>query len=239
MFLQYGSYIHDTNEAAVTISRVAQFTDGGLPQGYRETWQIRGILQAATSDLLTVSINRLKLAYLIQDRNLGLFFDNGAPTSHGMLSAQTIGGVRVIEGPSFPVGEGAEYSTFRSYEITVEAEFRTLLVGLLAWTESIVFGGGGPRFILQQPLQGMPVRQRVAEATPYTAQQSGAAVGNSSYPVPSAPLWPADEHRDQRRIELGQPRRHGNRYSEYPISWSYSFEAAAPLIGLPRTWPSN
>jgi len=239
MFLQYGSYVHDTNEASVTISRVALFNEAGLRHGYLETWRIRGILQEADQDTLTISINALKAAYLIQDRNIGLFFDSGAATAHVMLSSQTLGGVRVIEGPSFPVGEGAEYSTFRSYEITVEAEFRSLTIGLLAWTESIVFGGGGTRFVMQQPLQGMPVRQLVAEATPYTAQQTGSAIGQFTYPVPSAPIWPADEHRDQRRIERGQPRRHGNGYAEYPISWSYSFEAAAPLIGLPRLWPSN
>lgn len=239
MFLQYGNYVHATNEAEVTISRLPTYNDGGLLQGYLETWRIRGILQAADQTALSIAINQLNAAYAVQDRNLGLFFDSGAATSHVLLSAQSIGGVRVIDGPNYPVGTGAEYSTFRSYEIAVEAEFRNAQRGLLAWTESLSFSGGGPRFVMQQPLDGLPVRQRVAESTPYLVQQSGSAVGNLTYPIPSAPLFPADEHVDQRRIDRGQPRRHGSSYSEWPISWSYSFEAAAPLLGLPRTWPNN
>jgi len=238
MFLQYGSYIHDTNEAAVTIARVPQYNEGGIQTGFRETWRIRGILQAATADLLSISIRLLNVAYSIQDRNIGLFFDNGFPTAHVLLSSRTLGGIRVVDGPNWPEGEGAEYSTFRTYEITLEGDVPDRRIGLLAWTESITFSGGGPRFVMQQPLNGIPVRQKVAEATPFQAQQVGAAVGHFSYPIASAPLWPADEHRDQRRIERGQPKRHGNGYAEFPIQWSYSFEAAAPLLGLPRLWPN-
>jgi hypothetical protein len=66
-------------------------------------------------------------------------------------------------------------------------------------------------------------------------------VGYNAYPVPPAPLWPGAEHVDRREVRYELPRRMGApgnpTYTHYRISWSYSFEDAGPLVGLPTAWP--
>jgi hypothetical protein len=241
MYLAYGSYTHAANEANVVISRQPMYADGGIVRGYKETWRISGWLQADTTAELTTAINALKVGYSVQGQNVGLYLDDGTLTSHYITSQLTNGGVRVVDGPSFPVGDGTEYVSHRRYEIALEAELLLLTVPILAFHESLSFSGGGPRDVHLQPLTGLPVKQRVAQATPYRVSQTGSAIGQFSYPFPPPPIWPVAEMRDQRRIEQKSPKRAGPigypYFTEFQIDWSYQFEAAIPLVGLPHRFP--
>jgi len=241
MYLKYGSYQHAANEASVVISKEGLFSESGAPRGVRERWQIQGRLQAANQASLTAAIEALTNAYAQPAQDVGFYLDDGQPTSHVLISAATQGGVRIVVPPSFPEGKGAEYSTFRSYVIVLEAETLDSSVGLLQWIEVIQMRGGGPRFGYLQPVNGLPQKQLLQEATTYRATQSGQAVGQFAYPDPAAPLWPLAEHVDQREIRRELPKRSGLPgnavYSQYKISWSYSFEDVAPLTGVPTAWP--
>lgn len=243
MILKYGAYSHANNEASVIVRKTPKFNEGGFAVAMLERWEIAGFLQAANQTALTAAIDSLSAAYAIQGQDLALYLDDGATrTSHAIASAATIGGTRVVQAPSFPQGAGAEYSTFRSYAIAVEAEIPT--VGpqtLLFFEESLVFSGGGPRFVFLQTLNGFPQKQQVAQTTPHQAQQSGRAVGYGAYPFPPAPIWPAAEHRDRRRIDYKTPNRQGTTgaqvsFVEYEVSWAYAFEEATPLSGIPTVW---
>ncbi len=236
-YLKYGSYQHETNEADVSIARVARFNSGGQRIGYTETWRITGRLHAADQAAITAAINSLRGAYL-DGNDLTLFLDNGTAMAHSLTSVNAIGGTRVIEGPEFREGAGAEYSTFRTYQIAVEADIRTANVPFLAWTESVSFqGGGGAAFVHLRPLTGLPQKQQVAQATTYRATQSGSAVGELSYPSFPGPLWFSDEIAEQRQITYKAPKRAGLTYVEFEVSWSYSFESAIILVGFPNLWP--
>ncbi len=241
MFLKYGSYTHSANEVSVAISRTPRYDEHDRILSMIERWEIDGRLAADTQAALTTAINALEAAYETQGQNVGLYLDDGTTlTSHAITSADTIGGVRVVEGPSYPDGRGAEYSTFRNYRIALEAE-TDIAPGntLLFWEERIETTGGGGRFVMLQTLTGSPQKQIVAQATPYRAIQSGRAVGYGAYPLPASPLWPASEHVDQRQVGRRSPRRRGPTgqasYEEWEVVWSYSFEDVAPLIGFPST----
>ena len=223
IYVRYGSYQHALSEAAVSIRQESAYNAGGQQQSVREVWNITGLLQANTSALLTAAVNNLKAAYKIQGQNLGLFYDDGTASSHGVISASTLGGVRVTRGPDFPEWKGAEGATMRTYEIELAADYPALNVLLSLFEETLEFEGGGPRDVFLQPLNGLPQKQRVAESTPYRAVQRGSATGYRGWPLPMAPIFPDAEHRDQRHFSRRSPKRDGPVgapfYSEFPIEW--------------------
>lgn len=239
MILKYGTYSHDQNEAAVTIERQFNFNEAQQPTGYVERWIIDGMLQAADQSALTTAIGSLKTGYGTNGLDLGLYLDNGTTlTSHAISSASTQSGTRVVS-IVFPVGTGAEYSTFRTYRIVVEAEVKTATGNALrSYSESITFQGtGGPIWRHLATLNGQWPRQTVHRRSTYTVQQRGQAIGVSSYPNIPGPIWPDAEHQEQRTIERGTPERIGNRFENYPVSWSYVFESNDQLNGIPGNWP--
>lgn len=234
MLLKYGTYTHAHHECAIVITRRAQFSPRGHRRFVRETWQIAGWLHGANPAELTGAIAALRTAYAATGVDAGLYLDDGqTPTDHVLLSAQTLGGVRV-RALDFPHGTGAEYSTFRSYQITLEADFPEASPTLWDFAEALTFQGtGGPRRLFLETLDGVPQLQLVAAQTTYRAVQRGRAVGSSGYPVLALPLWPGEEHLDRRQVTYVAPERHGPDLVHYIITWQYSFESATPLLGLP------
>ena len=242
MYLKYGTYQHAANEASVVISKQGLFTDAGIACGVRERWDIQGRLQASDQASLSVAINTLVAAYSVQAQDVGFYFDGGQPTSHRIVSGQTNGGVRVVQPPSFPQGKGAEYSSFRTYAIALEAELVDPQAALLTWHETLSFKGGGPQFAFIEPINGLPQKQLLKQFTTFHASQSGEATGYLSYPVPAPPIWPEAEHANQREIRYEAPKRAGPSgnatYTQYKVTWSYTFEDAGPLVALPTLWPN-
>lgn len=242
MILKYGSYAHALGEATIVITVTPLFNEQRAHYANRERWEIAGFLQAATPQALTAAINTMQAAYGLPDQSLALYLSDGVTlTSHAISAADTLDGVRVVSGPNFPQGRGAEYSTFRSYQIIVEAD-RPLASAdpdpysaLLAWEETIVLSGGGQRFVYLQTLYGLPQKQLVAAATPFRATQQGRAIGLFVYPLAPPPIWPAAEHIDQRKVSRKSPRSFDQERgsSEFETTWTYSFESEAPLIGNP------
>ncbi len=242
MFLRYGSFIHPPAENVVSIRRDALMASDRFQYGVKEHWSITGFLQAASPFLLTAAIQRMQQAYSVSYRSIGLFNDDGSATAHIMQGVSAIGGVVILKQPEFPHGDGAEYSTFRSYAIELEGTYPLAGSGnvLLEFDETLDFHGGGPRFVYLQPVSGRPQKQQVAAATPYRCTQHGAARGLLTYPPVPDPFWPLDEHRDLRRISRKRPRRDwagGNPvYTGWEVTWSYEFESDQLLLGTPNLW---
>lgn len=238
MILKYRTYPHDQGEVSIVIAKRAIETPTGIRIGHTENWSINGILHADDQAALTIALAALQAAYSTNGGDIGLYLDDGTTvTAHYINNQDTRGGVRVKDF-NYPVGDGAEYSTFRSYQIQIEAEIALTLNAIKEWTESLTFTGGGPRFVMLQPLNGPPIRQLVADQTPYQVSQSGAAVGYGSPPPFPAPLFSFAEHRDRRRQTIGTPQFRNGQFTDFPISWSYEFESGTPLLGLPTTLPT-
>lgn len=242
MYLKYGSYTHDNNEASVTIDRQSILDSAGRIYRESERWLITGQLHAETQAALTTAIQSLEAAYSLQEQDLVFYLDDATTeTAHAMRRASAIEGPRVIQRPSFPIGRGAEYSTFRSYQIQVEAVFAgDSSVGLLEFRETLDFEGGGERWVLLETLNGPPQRQTLAQQTGYRVIQSGNALGNLAYPSIPGPIWAAAEHTDMRRIQRTSPDRKGKggniTYENFPVSWQYVMEAPTPFSGNPTLW---
>lgn len=233
MILKYGDYAHAAGEVTITVSKDKEYAETGQQTGYKETWTIKGILHAATVSAVTAALTALETAYSVNGRDL-LFYeaDGVTPTNHGMISNGSATGVRIAKF-SYPIGDGAEYSTYRTYEIEAEAHYLTANAEFDTWTQTINIRGGGPRFIYLQTMTGQPQKQQVAQSTPYMATQSGTAVGLLRYPSFPAPMFPAHEHVDQRSQTKVSPEIQPNTPTHYQIEWSYEFESASPLFGQP------
>ncbi len=242
MYLKYGNYQHASGEVSVVISKQGLFSESGMPRGIRERWDIQGKLFAIAFPQLSTAINALTAAYSVHGQDVGFHFDNGLVSSHRIINAQTNGGVRVVVPPSFPEGTGAEYTTYRTYSLALEAELLVSNASLLHWNERLSFSGGGAQHTFLLPINGPPVKQLLRQTTTYRATQSGEAIGYQSYPTPAAPLWPDEEHVHRREVHYELPKRMGPAgavaYTQYRVTWSYHFESATPLLGSPTSWPS-
>jgi len=210
------------------------FSRRGFRQAVRETWRIVGVLHAADQPFLTSAIAALRSAYNVNGLDLGLYLDDGVTlTDHVLTSSAALGGTRVTA-LEFPTGSGAEYSTFRSYSISVEARLPRHIAEPARFSETLSFeGNGGPRMVFLDTLAGLPQQQIVRQQTTYRARQEGRAVGLATYPGVAPPIWPAAELPDQRRLILRSPRRVAGNLTEFVAEWTYVFESISPLAGGP------
>jgi hypothetical protein len=236
MILRFGNYRHDDNEVRLSIDRRAELTAAKVPYVWTTRWTLDGLLVGDDVADITTKINALEAAYKVRGVDAELLTSEGGVTAHRMLSAASVGGIRVIGPPSYPDGSGAEYTTWRRYSITIEADFpvnpNDPSTQILDWNEVYETSGGGPLYGYTQPIKGSPIRQTIREQTTYKATQSGSAVGYLARPTPPAPIWPGALI-EQPRIMKVSPKRNGSGFQEFAISWSYQFEAPFPLNGTP------
>ena len=240
MYLKYGSYSHSAGEITLTaITRDAKTGNSGIVESITEQWVLDGRLQiadqgtaAANQAAMTTAISALKTAYSKNGYDLGFYDDAGNLTSHSIKNKDTVFGVRVAHF-GFPVGAGAEYSTFRSYQIVIEADYLYGGNKLTSWQESISFvGTGGPTFGLLIPINGILQPQLLTQQSACYAVQNCRATQAGYYPIPGGPIWGAPpEHLEQRQISYSVAASGNNIRS---VDWTYVFEAPGPLIGYPR-----
>jgi hypothetical protein len=238
MYIKYGSHAHASGECQVAISRQGLRSEHGVLYAIRETWTITGMLLGSVSEL-TTAIAALEAAYAADGYDLALYADGGTATAHALTAANTIGGTRVVQRPHYPIGAGAEYATYRTYNLVVEGDV-SVSAGLLTFNEQITFAGGGMDWGFLPVLNGPPQKQIFREQTTYKAQQVGHATHASQYPSPADPIWPAAEHLPLRQIAYHGPMRVGLTGSQnfvgYGVQWSYAFEDVAALVGAPHLW---
>jgi hypothetical protein len=239
MYLTYGSgYVHSDGEVELSIDKATEFTDWGEPFRVRHTWTIKGQVQAATPALVANYCRLLELGYSVWYRDAVLWISAGVP-AHSLPNSGSLTGVRVVKPPHYPVGQGAEGTTFRNYVIVLEAEYplgdpSTLYV---SFQETVSMRGGGPVFGFVPVVNGDPQKQLLYSRTPGYATQQGQAVGWLTYPPIPPPIWPGDLI-EEPVITPGnaQELRNGT-YFRFPVSWAYSFGSAARLAGVPNQIP--
>lgn len=237
MFIfKYGSHAHDAGEVDVQTTRQAIRGRRGFVESIRTTMQLAGKLHADSATELTTKIRQLEAAY-VDGKDATLFHADGTtPTAHRLINSQSLGGVRVVSGPNWGPGEGAEYTTYRSYTITLEADVAQLDQNVIDFEETVITtGSGGPRMIWVETLLGSPKPQIVNQRTITRTVQSGTATGLLLYPSPPGPLFPGFLDQPNVRIQRYSPRRVRGSFRDFRISWSYPFIfGGAPLPALPN-----
>jgi hypothetical protein len=227
-YLQYGNYTHPASECEVTRTISPRYADSQVKIAEVERWDVRGVIIANGPVAIAARLNEIDNAYSVQGGDLKLLDDNGNILMQ-LRSVTSVFGVR-SQRPNLPKGDGSEWATGLEFTASFEAEYTTgLQSGLVSFQETLAFSGGGPVHVWRRPLNGLPIKQTVAPASPYRLEQSGRAVGRYTYPTPPSPLFP--EHLwEGPRIRYSGPEVNGQNYT---VEWSYVMESVSPLAGLP------
>lgn len=197
-----------------------------------KTMLLSGVLHGTDPSDLTQKLNRYQQEFSNQDRDCALLLANGSPSTFHWRSRDTAHGIQVVEF-NFEKNDGAEYTTYKSYTIKLEAEFPNSRFQLIEWMETMSCRGTGGRIWRYPPvLEGDPEKQTVRERATCVVVQQGRAIGYKETPPVPAPYFPDDEHEEERDIALDYAR---NGEKEWPVSWRYVFE----LKSRPRLNPGQ
>ena len=231
MYLYYNGLWFDANEAEITLSRRRTYNPQNKLQKETHVWNVNGVRQAANQAALTTSINTFE-SYMQDGGDIGLYLDDQTTlTSHYLVSSQSLGGTKIVD-LSYPQGKGAEYSTFRTWSFTLEADFAPKFVGILGpieFEESLTFEGGLPRKVWLECAVGPPQEQLVSQQTTYRATQTGSAKQISVPPSVPPAIWP--DALISRQISKVTQSGNGLTFGR---SWTYTFESDEPLYAEPH-----
>lgn len=237
MRLYFGSYAFDENDCAVAISFTRTFNDAQQCYEIIHNWNVSGALHAADQNAVIAACATMEQALSLENQDLVLYGNDGSTVANALRNAGSTTGVRITN-LSYPNGEGAELTTYRSYQFTATATyfFNGTTDGYRAFSETIQTSGGGPLWAVVETVEGLPERQKIRNYTMYRATQSGQAIGKLSRPLPPNPLWPGAL---VRAGNFGQqsPKWSGVMFQDFGVSWNYEFESPFPLVGQPNQWP--
>jgi len=251
MALQIGTYTHQDQECRVGISRTARLSAAGDLVETSERWTVDGLLVAENegdsaaqlTQNLTTKMTALEAAY--RQRNVDLTLTLNGIVHNRIRNADTIGGIRVVNPPSYEDGSNAQGVTYRTYSVVVEADIKPPSGPgasdsfIVEWQETLSMYGGGPLFQFTNPLAGMPVKTTIQQNTPYFAEQSGMCIMRGRYYVP-VPIFGRAALMQRPRIDRTSPQyRGGDKYVDYRTTWSYLFGSPSPLAGEPRRQPQT
>lgn len=241
MHWSYNGYSFDENAVSFEKTGPALLDSGGVPYAYNVQYKLRGDVRitdqgsaAANQAAMTTKLLALEAALSVNFGDLILYDDNNLPTVHRLINSETLGGVKVLTAVEYPTSFGAEYSTYRTFQVTVGCQVAAPASAsngsVIDWTESLTFvGTGGERKVWHEYLEGDPDYDVTAQRTTVKAIQAGSARGFADYLAFPAPLFgPDKEHLDQRIYKRDTPSYMAAGTLRYfPTSWQYFFEFAA------------
>ena len=237
MIIRYGGYSHGDGEASVSISRFTEENERGQPFSTRHQWVIQGRIIGTSSSDVAAKCRRLEQAYLNWYQDLELL--DGSTVIHKLPQSSSWSGVKITQPPQYPDGSGAQATTFRDYRIVAEADYLvTDLPALRSFRESITIRPGRPEYAVVELVSGRPQVQLIKERRAWSATQSGEAVGYLAYPSVPAPIWPGVPYEGPEISEQMPSINASGLPWLFPISWSYRFISADPLVGHPTFWPN-
>lgn len=233
MFAKYGSFQHDANEADVTYSIRTSYSPRGNRDIETRSVSFTGVLIPSSASQANIDADAVALeaAYATGGKDFGFFTDASALTHISLPNSGAIGGVRVLS-VAWPEGNGAEFATGRTYQITLEAQYLAT-AGLLAFSESTSTTGDGGPVVQHFPLlNGSPEEQQIWPSSTIKATQNGDASSSLGYPAAPGRLF-SNEHRDRRRVSRSASEDRGR--TIFRTSWSYSFESPSLRLVSPNT----
>ena len=236
MIFAFGNDERPVFENGATFDKTAVLDGKGVPYAHNLKISINFMLRDADQESLTEQIADLESFWSGTKDSFSMKLDDGTPTAH--TYTESIGGFRVTKPPSYMKYQNGEYVSYRTGNIEIEAmlPFGDLQTySILEFSETLDIEGGGPQFGHLEPNEGLPVKQRLKEATLYRATQSGRIVYWGDYgPIPW-PIFP-DAQTGNPKIRGEGAKRVGNALYGFAQSYSYQFEANYPLYGTPNQW---
>lgn len=250
MQLKYGTYTFAANGVTCQTNTQPQHNAAGMVATLVTAMTVTGDLLAPSGSTnpqhdLTVMQLALEAALTIPYQDLILFDDNNVRTATLLTNANTLSGVRLMEGATFDAGRSTgEYAVKRafSFKMSVEYLYPRRLTPLQSFSESVSYSGGMPIRQMCRAVNKPPIDQIVWPYTEYEATQSGEAVGLISWPFGGPKnmpllLFPAGMLRAAPEITPSGPDRVGPAgYKNYKVRWVARYASVSPLIAAPTLW---
>ena len=239
MYWSYGTHTHSANEVnLLNFSKTRKKSRRGYRETEIRTVVLRGELIYSTQQQLSDAISVLELAYFYDGLDLIFYQDDGTRTPHTMLSNDpfNISGV-TVKSLSYPVHDGGEYATARTYQLVLEAEYDVSEKEVLDFTEQVRFlGTCGPRWRAIEMPSGPPEVQVISENSVQRIIQQGRAISLDAYFAYPPPLFPNIEHSEMADETLTSPRRNRKRLTHYETRWRYVYSSGIRQNAFPHTY---
>jgi hypothetical protein len=245
MYFRYGNYQHPANEVTLAhFQIVPQRNQQGFRLGTHYSMHLEGELyvddgitdKVACQANLTNKINTLINAYKDDYKDAGFYQDNGLPTPHVLPNnhPDNVTG-NVISHRNWPMGDGNEYATKRTFTIGITALFKNSYSQIIEYQDRIQqVGDGGPVVEWYNTRFGSPGFQiRNAQSFVYYSH-SGHMQAIDAYPIPPSPLYSRPYLLgDKTVIQRDSPKRYAQGYMVYTVHWTYHYILPNPSLILP------
>lgn len=243
MYVKYGSFQFNPWEVGLEVRAEFVYSSRGFKKFQRVQYDLEGEVCIASGQYdITTRLNQIVNAFSTNDKDIGLYHDNGTPSTHFMsTSTNNLTGNQVIYA-QFPVTEKGEYTSGRRFHISVSALLYDPESLLIEHSDSLQrVGNAGPHWAWKnnpdRPAWGF-WPEMVYPATMQKIFHTGHRTAMGAYPSPVAPLYlPPFEENISRVVKHISPVRHPNGYSEYTVQWSYIYnlptfdDISAPYSG--------
>lgn len=228
MLVKYGAYSHPINLTNVDVIETKIRNEGHGKYLVNRRLLISGAIKGTSEADIDSKILAINNAYAIDGVSGGLVQSDGSTiTQHWLDSPSSYQGVRVV-GVRWGGRSKAEFQSFRSFEIEIEADYVSTATDVIAQTEQLeIIGTGGNRNGFNELVSGDPVKQIVNQKTLVRAIQSGSSVWTSGIHSVPPPIWPDFENLDRRRIGGVTLDLNTNRFTR---RWVYEFTHVGPLV---------
>ena len=161
--------------------------------------------------------------------DVGLYLEDGTPTQHVIIAADTLDGIKLTSGPNFPQGAGAEYSLFRTMDFTLVAEIKNPNLNLIQFQETFSGSGGTRPTSWLLPADGSdPISQRLVRTPAFITQSGSAETYLPGFIVPLA----LNGDPDEKSLTITGPEAAAGKAGTWKYKWSYRM-STAKLTAVP------
>ncbi len=240
-----GGYIFQVNQNELDYSEHLRTNEGEQTLTKQRRLKVSGFLtnNTNTQDSFVLMENALRTGLANADKDLLFLTDDGTPTGLTLYNRNSLSGVKVIDGPNFPTTRKGEYCVERSFSFTVTSEeiMPFTATRLVNFTERLSFSGGVPLNKVRTAIIGPNQQQLTVPLSPFRLTQSGRAVGFLAYPKlggpkgENPPYFPFNFDADP-VVDQDSPKRRGQAFESFGVTWHYSFISATPLAAVPAVW---
>lgn len=238
MYIKYGNFPFNPGEAtfASTTMRTNR-TVRGFDLTQSVDFKIVGEVCNTDAAAITSRLNQIQVAFSQAGGDIGLYQDDGTPTTHFLQSAHpnNLTGNQ-IDYIHFPEITGGEYVDGRKFSIGVSAEVLRSERTLVDYSDAITQRGTGQpdarwRLI---PNWGW-VSELVSLGSPVRYIHQGYAETLDTWLQPIPPYFTAPPFLDPRatRVTRYHPVKRPQGFLQYRIEWHYEYYLLLPLVGLP------
>lgn len=238
MLCKLGTYELPEGRVEITRRDTPEFNEAGQVLSNTIRLECSSALYSSSVSAMDALVASLIAAFSETGNDFQVLLPGGVTDSQlSLFGSGSFSGVRVVQPPAFESLRNGAYVTWLPFSFALEAEYpasnSTLL--LREYTEEVNYQSPEREDWLLC-LHGPHQRQIVRQYPFYTATQTGRAIGYRAYPTPASPIWPAYwMNRDELPVKRA-PRRRGSLFTDYEISWRWTFKSDRPLIGSPNTW---